>query len=91
MNTTQLVLLALTCINEKRELTHTEQSHVYVFYKTEVESRNISVNEFILTQIESLVNKLISLQIRQSILDLILESLATASNKADKMRECNVK
>ncbi|WP_375097473.1 hypothetical protein [Providencia sp. SKLX146130] len=48
MTSTQLILLALTCINENREPSHTEQSRIYVFYKTEIDDKAISINEFIL-------------------------------------------
>ena len=50
MNTTQLLLLALNCINENRELSHTELSKIYVFYKTEIDYKNISIDEFMLNQ-----------------------------------------
>ncbi len=32
MTSTQLILLALTCINENREPSHAEQSRIYVFF-----------------------------------------------------------
>ncbi|MGS8101272.1 hypothetical protein [Providencia sp. PROV_01] len=47
MNTTQLLLFALNCINENRETTHTEKSHIYVFYKNEIENKQ-SINDFML-------------------------------------------
>ncbi|HBO25039.1 MAG TPA: hypothetical protein DD649_19455 [Providencia sp.] len=50
MNTTQLLLLALNCINENRELSHTELSKIYVFYRTEIDYKNISIDEFMLNQ-----------------------------------------
>lgn len=50
MNATQLFLIALNCINENREPSHTELSKIYVFYRAEIENKNISINEFILNQ-----------------------------------------
>ncbi|MEY0031309.1 hypothetical protein AB7459_17745 [Providencia rettgeri] len=50
MNNNQLLLLALNCINENREPSHTEQSKIYVFYRTEVDCKGISINEFMLNQ-----------------------------------------
>ncbi|CAG9414726.1 hypothetical protein [Providencia alcalifaciens] len=45
MNITQLFLLALNCINEHREPSHTEQSIIYVFYRTNIAGL-ISIDEF---------------------------------------------
>lgn len=50
MNNIQLLLLALNCINENREPSHTELSKIYVFYKTEIDYKGISIDEFILSQ-----------------------------------------
>ncbi|EOE1542900.1 MULTISPECIES: hypothetical protein [Providencia] len=50
MNKNQLLLLALNCINENREPSHSEQSKIYVFYRTEVDYKGISINEFMLNQ-----------------------------------------
>ncbi|MEI9716300.1 hypothetical protein [Moellerella wisconsensis] len=50
MNATQLFLIALNSINENREPSHTELSKIYVFYRAEIENKNISINEFILNQ-----------------------------------------
>ena len=51
MNTNQLLLLALNCINEKREPSHTERSHIYVFYRTQVLDMKLSISNFI-TQLQ---------------------------------------
>ncbi|MEQ5573338.1 hypothetical protein ABN306_10945 [Providencia huaxiensis] len=50
MNNNQLLLLALNCINENREPSHTEQSKIYVFYRTEIDYKCISIDEFMLNQ-----------------------------------------
>nr|WP_306804281.1 hypothetical protein [Providencia sp. PROV145] len=50
MNNTQLLLLALNCINENREPSHTELSKIYVFYRTDVGCKGISIDEFMLNQ-----------------------------------------
>lgn len=50
MSNTQLLLLAINCINENREPSHTELSKIYVFYRTEIDYKNISINEFMLNQ-----------------------------------------
>ncbi len=50
MTSTQLILLALTCINENREPSHTEQSRIYVFINHTQESRIIMHNLANLTQ-----------------------------------------
>ncbi|WP_334054990.1 hypothetical protein [Providencia huaxiensis] len=57
MNNNQLLLLALNCINENREPSHTEQSKIYVFYKTEVDCKGISIDEFMLSQNWQLVEE----------------------------------
>lgn len=48
MNNTQLLLLALNCINENRNPSHTELSRIYVLYRTKINYKNISINEFML-------------------------------------------
>lgn len=50
MNNNQLLLLALNCINENREPSHTEQSKIYVFYRTEMDYKGISIDEFMHNQ-----------------------------------------
>lgn len=50
MNNNQLLLLALNCINENREPSHTEQSKIYVFYRTKIDYKGISIDEFMLNQ-----------------------------------------
>lgn len=57
MNNTQLLLLSLNCINENRELSHTEQSKIYVLYRTEIDYKGISINEFMLSQNWQLVDE----------------------------------
>ncbi|WP_272580928.1 hypothetical protein [Providencia sp. PROV266] len=49
MNKTKLILLALNCIKENREPSQTEQSKIYVFYRTEICDKNISVDKFMLS------------------------------------------
>ncbi|WP_273804214.1 hypothetical protein [Providencia rettgeri] len=62
MNNIQLLLLTLNCINENREPSHAEQSRIYVFYKTEIESMNISIDIFMLTLMKTLDMALINSQ-----------------------------
>ncbi|EPI2106523.1 hypothetical protein OKT23_18980 [Providencia rettgeri] len=50
MNNTQLLLFALNCINENREPSHTELSKFYVFYRTDIDCKGISIDEFMLNQ-----------------------------------------
>lgn len=57
MNNNQLLLLALNCINENREPSHTEQSKIYVFYRTEIDYKGISIDEFMLSQNWQLVEE----------------------------------
>lgn len=57
MNNNQLLLLALNCINENREPSHTELSKIYVFYRTEIDYRGISIDEFMLGQNWKLVEE----------------------------------
>ncbi|HBO23972.1 MAG TPA: hypothetical protein DD649_13960 [Providencia sp.] len=81
MNTTQLLLLALNCINEKMEPSHTELSLIYVFYKTEIEGNAISINEFILL----LYNSTLYYQIEQSKIAPVIEFIERyLSLSADK-------
>jgi hypothetical protein len=54
MNITQLFLLAVNCINDNRKPSHTEQSIIYVFYRTNIAGL-ISIDEF--------MKKLVSLSI----------------------------
>ncbi|MCG9949212.1 hypothetical protein MIB43_004665 [Providencia rettgeri] len=57
MSNTQLLLLALNCINENREPSHTELSKIYVFYRTEIDYKGISIDEFMLSQNWQLVEE----------------------------------
>ncbi|ENU1228530.1 hypothetical protein [Providencia rettgeri] len=57
MNNTQLLLLAINCINENREPSHTELSKIYVFYRTEIDYKGISIDEFMLSQDWQLADK----------------------------------
>ncbi|EJD6044772.1 hypothetical protein M0J40_RS19320 [Providencia rettgeri] len=57
MSITQLLLLALNCINENREPSHTELSKIYVFYRTEIDYKGISIDEFMLNQNWQLVDE----------------------------------
>ncbi|ENN8375993.1 hypothetical protein ACAX46_001390 [Providencia rettgeri] len=57
MNNNQLLLLALNCINENREPSHTELSNIYVFYRTEIDYKGISIDEFMLNKNWQLVDK----------------------------------
>lgn len=90
MNKTQLILLALNCINENREPSHTEQSLIYVFYKTEIESMDISVNAFILLLAQVIDNSEINIQKRESIIDFLNVHINNAEIKS-KNRKRNVK
>lgn len=56
MNNNQLLLLALNCINENREPSHTELSKIYAFYRTEIDYKGISIDEFMLGQNWQLVD-----------------------------------
>lgn len=57
MNNNQLLLLSINCINENREPSHTEQSKIYVFYRTEIDYKGISIDEFMLSQNWQLVDE----------------------------------
>ncbi|EMH6405674.1 hypothetical protein RYG28_004155 [Providencia rettgeri] len=57
MNNNQLLLLALNCINENREPSHTELSKIYVFYRTEIDCKGISIDEFMPSQNWKLVDE----------------------------------
>lgn len=57
MNNNQLLLLALNCINENREPSHTEMSKIYVFYRTEIDYKGISIDEFMLSQNWQLIDE----------------------------------
>lgn len=57
MHNNQLLLLALNCINENREPSHTELSKIYVFYRTEIDYKGISIDEFMLSQNWQLVDE----------------------------------
>lgn len=82
MNNNQLLLLALNCINENREPSHTELSRIYVFYKTEIEGSAIFINDFILL----LSNSTVHYQIEQSkiapVIEFIESYLNLSSNKS---------
>ncbi len=56
MNNNQLLLLALNCINENKEPTHLEQSHIYVFYYTHIVDMKLTINDF-MTQLQ--INNLV--------------------------------
>ncbi|HHR6575332.1 TPA: hypothetical protein ACS8DH_002822 [Providencia alcalifaciens] len=90
MSNTQLLLLALNCINENREPSHTEQSRIYVFYKTKVESMNISANAFILSLMQLIDNSEIKTQKRESIFDFLNVHINNAAIKSEN-RKRNVK
>ena len=67
MNTTQLLLLTLNCLSENRDPSHTEQSHIYVFYKTQIEKK-MSIDEFMFCLIHSPVFSLIEKKSRVKLL-----------------------
>ncbi|WP_272693695.1 hypothetical protein [Providencia sp. PROV039] len=90
MNKNQLVLLALNCINENRKPSHTEQSRIYVFYKTAIESMDISVNTFILSLTQIVDTYEISIQKRESIFDFLNVHINNAAIKSEN-RKRNVK
>lgn len=82
MNKTQLILLALNCINENREPSHTEQSRIYVFYKTETESVDISVNTFILSLTQVVDKSEVKIQKREPIFDFLKVHINNAAIKS---------
>lgn len=90
MNKTQLILQALNCINENREPSYTEQSRIYVFYKTKMESMDISVNAFILLLIQAIDNSEINIKKRESTIDFLNVHINNAAIKSEN-RKHNVK
>ena len=90
MNITQLILLALNCTNENRDASHTEKSHIYVFYKTKIENMDISVNAFILFSMQLIDNSEINIQKRESIIDFLNVYINNAAIKSEN-RKRNVK
>ncbi|AFH95227.1 hypothetical protein [Providencia stuartii] len=82
MTSTQLILLALTCINENREPSHTEQSRIYVFYKTEIDEKAISINEFILLLSNSSLYCQIEQPKRAPVIEFIESYLSSSADKS---------
>ncbi len=79
MNTTQLLLLALNCINENKEPTHLEQSHIYVFYCTQIVDMKLTINDF-MTQLQ--INNLVrDTEKETAILSFVIENLTKAEKK----------
>ncbi|EMI7062219.1 MULTISPECIES: hypothetical protein [Providencia] len=78
MNNNQLLLLALNCINENREPSHTELSKIYVFYRTEIDYKGISIDEFMLGQNWELVDE----KRIHKVMNFIEEYLHLSSKKA---------
>ncbi|MEQ5110087.1 hypothetical protein ACBQ54_00160 [Providencia vermicola] len=78
MTSTQLILLALTCINENREPSHTELSNIYVFYRSEIDYKGISIDEFMLSQNWQLVDE----KKIQKVMSFIETHLHLSSEKA---------
>lgn len=86
MNNNQLLLLSINCINENREPSHTEQSRIYVFYKTEIDGKAISINEFILL----LSHSSLYCQIEQSKIAPVIEFIESYLNlSSDKSHSRN--
>ncbi len=83
MNKTQLILLALNCINENREPSHTEQSLIYVFYKTEIENMDFSINTFILSMTQVINISMLNIQKRESIFDFLNVHFNNAAIKSE--------
>lgn len=90
MNKTQLILLALNCINENREPTHTEQSRIYIFYKTKVENMDFPINTFISPQIQLIDKSTKYSQKRELIFNFLNVQINNAAIKSEK-RKCNIK
>lgn len=80
MNITQLFLLALNCINEHREPSHTEQSIIYVFYRTNIAGL-ISIDEFMDKFVELSVYCDSSKQNKAFAIKLIEKYLHLSANK----------
>ncbi len=79
MNTTQLLLLALNCRNENKSPTHLEQSHIYVFYCTQIVDMKLTIDDF-MTQLQ--INDLVrDTKKETAILSFLSESLAKAEKK----------
>ncbi|MDH2321566.1 hypothetical protein AB7185_11220 [Providencia rettgeri] len=78
MNNNQLLLLSINCINENREPSHTEQSKIYVFYRTNVDYKGISIEEFMLNQNWQLVDE----KKIQKVMSFIETHLHLSSEKA---------
>lgn len=89
MTSTQLILLALTCINENREPSHTEQSRIYVFYKTEIDDKAISINEFILLLSNSSLYCQIEQPKRAPVIELIESYLSSSADKSHARKQNN--
>lgn len=82
MNNTQLLLLALNCINENREPSHTELSKIYVFYRTDVGCKGISINEFILLLSNSSLYCQIEQPKRAPVIEFIESYLSSSADKS---------
>lgn len=78
MNNNQLLLLALNCINENREPSHMELSKIYVFYRTEIDYKGISIDGFMLNQNWQLVDE----KRIHKVMNFIEEYLHLSSKKA---------
>ncbi len=79
MNTTQLLLLALNCINENKEPAHLEQSRIYVFYCTQIVDMKLTINDF-MTQLQ--VNDLVrDTKKETAILSFMRKNLTKAERK----------
>lgn len=89
MTSTQLILLALTCINENREPSHTEQSRIYVFYKTEIDDKAISINEFILLLSNSSLYCQIEQPKRAPVIELIESYVSSSADKSHARKQNN--
>lgn len=89
MNTTQLLLLILNSLNENRELSHTEQSRIYAFFKVEIEANNISINEFMFNLNDSSIVYLIDSHKRPFLIERLEHALYLASEKAFNLKNIN--
>lgn len=82
MTTIQLILLTLNILNKKRKPIYTEMSKIYAFYKSEIESNNISIDDFLLFLTKSSIYRAMLHIKRDSVMALVSSYLYIAAEKS---------
>lgn len=86
MSNTQLLLLALNCINENGEPSHTELSKIYVFYRTEIDYKGISIDEFMLLLSNSSLYYQIERSKRAPVIEFVESYLSSSADKSHTIK-----